>query len=160
LSTIAAWAAAAALAAQIGCSIANADAPNGSGTAELAQEEVEHKPDLCTRLLPAETIKFTGLYPAIEQRLPLSSFKGGQIVEIDPRTMTPGEARAYVKSLKAFGARVSIYLNGGHCDIDADCDRLPKSVELGSTGSWHWDRSERRILNVTHPSVLSRLAKG
>lgn len=154
----AAWGAAAAVVAQIGCSAAYAGGLGESRTAGPAPAAVEH--DLCARLVPAETIKFAGLYPAIEERLPLSNFRAGQIVEIDPRKMTTREARAHIEGLKARGARVSIYLVGGHCDIDEDCKSLPKSVPLGSTGSWNWDESERRILNVTHPAVLARLAKG
>jgi hypothetical protein len=150
--------AAAAAAMQIGCSIACAGGPTESRTAGPAPAAVEH--DLCARRLPSETIEFAGLYPAIEERLPLSTFRAGQIVEIDPRKMTPRQARAHIEGLRALGARVSIYLVGGHCGIDGDCRSLPKSVPLGSTGSWHWDQFERRILDVTHPAVLARLAKG
>ncbi|HET7253240.1 MAG TPA: hypothetical protein VFJ46_05705, partial [Xanthobacteraceae bacterium] len=114
---------------------------------------------LCPRLLPSEIIKFEGLYPAIEDRLPPSKFKPGEIVEIDPRQLPTAEAQEYISSLKALGARVSIYLVGGHCDIGADCDAL-KGVQLGPTGSWHWDKEEKRILDITHPDVLARLAKG
>ena len=116
--------------------------------------------ELCPRLLPGETIRFAGLYPAIEARLALANFTAGQVVEIDPHTMSLARARKYVGGLQALGARVSIYLIGGHCEIGPDCDSLPRSVQQGSTGSWNWDKSERRILNVTHPAVLERLAKG
>src|SRR5712692_5808885 len=158
ISRLAAWVAAGAAVTQIGSSTAYAGGPNESRTAGRARGPVEY--NLCARLLPAETIKFAGLYPTIEERLPLSNFGTGQIVEIDPRSMTIREARAYIESLRALGARVSIYLVGGHCDIGADCDGLPSSVQLGSTGSWNWDKTERRIINVTHPAVLDRLAKG
>ncbi len=158
ISRLAAWVAAGAAVTQIGCPTAYAGGPNETRTAGPARATVEH--NLCGRLLPAETIKFAGLYPTIEERPPLSNFEAGQIVEIDPRSMTAREARAYIESLRALGARVSIYLVGGHCDIGADCKSLPNSVQLGSTGSWNWDKTERRILNVTHPGVLARLAKG
>jgi hypothetical protein len=114
----------------------------------------------CPRLLPGETIPFAGLYPAIEARLALSNFEAGQIVEIDPHTMSLPRATKYISGLHALGARVSIYLIGGHCEIGPDCDALPDTVQLGSTGSWNWDKTERRILNITHPAVLARLAKG
>jgi hypothetical protein len=125
----------------------------------IADAAAEAQRPLCPRLLPSDAIKFEGLYPAIEDRLPLSKFEAGQVVEIDPRQLPAAEAREYIRSLQALGARVSIYLVGGHCDIGPDCDSL-KGVELGSTGSWHWDKEERRILDITHPAVLDRLAKG
>ena len=104
---------------------------------------------------------FTGLNPAIEGKLPLSGFKAGQVVEIDPVTMPADDAREYIKALQDKGARVSIYLVGGHCDKGRDCDALAREqVKLGSTGSWNWDKTERRILDVTHLAVKERLAKG
>lgn len=106
------------------------------------------------------TFAFTGLNPAIEGKLPLATFAKGQVVEIDPVTMPADAARIYIKALQDKGARVSIYLVGGHCDRGADCDALASDVKLGSTGSWNWDKSERRILDITHPKVKARLAKG
>jgi hypothetical protein len=114
----------------------------------------------CTPDTLAPRVPFTGLYPAIENRLPLSSFRRGQIVEIDPRTMSEPEARQHIRELQGIGAQVSIYLVGGHCDLGRDCDSLPKEVKLATTGSWNWDRSERRIIDITHGSVLDRLARG
>lgn len=108
---------------------------------------------------PAATT-FTGLNPAIEGRLPLSTFKSGEVVEIDPRTMSESEARQHIRDLHKLGARVSIYLVGGHCDLGRDCDSLSPDVALGPTGSWNWDKSERRVLDITHPKVLKRLADG
>jgi hypothetical protein len=121
--------------------------------------QLQPQRNLCARLLPSETIAFSGLYPAIEGRLPLSSFAPGQIVEIDPRKTPDEEVKAYITGLQGIGARVSIYLVGGHCDIGDDCDSLPSTVQLGPTGSWNWDKTERRILSITHPAVLDRLAK-
>ena len=40
------------------------------------------------------------------------------------------------------------------------CDSLPKGVRRGTTGSWHWNKEERRILDITHPAVLARLREG
>jgi hypothetical protein len=137
-----------------------ADAPKHAHAADSAQAQRPNRIGLCPRLLPTETITFSGLYPAIESRLPLSNFESGQIVEIDPRTMSLSEVREYISNLKILGARVSIYLVGGHCDLGDDCNGLPRSVRLGSTGSWNWNKSERRILDITHPAVLTRLAKG
>jgi hypothetical protein len=114
----------------------------------------------CAPLLPDQSIEFAGLYPAIEGRLPLANFRAGQIVEIDPRTMSTVEAVEFVAGLKALGARVSIYLVGGHCELGPACDSLPKSVRQGTTGSWHWNKEERRILDITHPAVLARLREG
>ena len=108
----------------------------------------------------SQSFAFTGLNPAIEAKLALSAFKAGQVVEIDPVTMSAQEARTYIAALQGMGARVSIYLVGGHCDKGRDCDELAKDVKLGSTGSWNWDKSERRILDVTHEKVKQRLAKG
>jgi len=108
---------------------------------------------------PAASFAFAGLHPAIEERMRLSHFRKGEIVEIDPRTMPEAEGRAYVRDLQALGARVSIYLVGGHCDIGTDCNAL-KGVKLGPTGSWNWDKSERRVIDITHPAVMDRLAKG
>ncbi len=152
ISAVAALATLVAVFSLIGHAIVNAG--------EVKKTRLRPQPTLCPRDLPNETIRFSGLYPAIEGKLPISNFQPGQIVEIDPRTMSEAEAREYVSKLKALGARVSIYLVGGHCDLGADCDGLPKSVRLGSTGSWNWDESERRILDITHPAVLARLAKG
>lgn len=109
---------------------------------------------------PATRQTFTGLYPAIEGRLPLSNFAAGMIVEIDPRTMSESAAREHISELQALGARVSIYLVGGHCDLGKDCDSLTPDVRLGPTGSWNWDRSERRVLDIAHEKVLQRLARG
>lgn len=114
----------------------------------------------CTPLLPDQRIEFAGLYPAIEGRLPLANFRQGQIVEIDPRGMSSVEAVEFVAGLKALGARVSIYLVGGHCELGPACDSLPKGVRRGTTGSWHWNKEERRILDITHPAVLARLREG
>jgi hypothetical protein len=80
------------------------------------------------------------------------------VVQIDPKTMFA--AQAYIGELQSLGVRVSIYLVGGHCEIGADCDQLGKGVRLGSTGSWNWDKTERRILDITHRTVLVRLAAG
>jgi hypothetical protein len=144
----------------IGSGIAHADDSEGPRTGDLAKAQAQRQTEICARLLPSETVKFSGLYPAIESRLPLSNFRLGQIVEINPRIMSDSEAREYIGGLKALGARVSIYLVGGHCDLSDDCNDLPSSVQLGSTGSWNWNEGERRILNITHPAVLTRLAKG
>lgn len=108
-----------------------------------------------------QSFAFTGLNPAIEGKLPLSTFKAGQVVEIDPVTMPAEDARAYIKALQDKGARVSTYLVGGHCEKGPDCDALSKKqVKLGPTGSWNWDKSERRILDMAHVAVKERLAKG
>jgi len=129
----------------------------GHGTADAQSQQ--QRP-LCERPLSSQTVKFSGLYPAIEERMALSNFAAGQVVEIDAKAMPIEEARNYNGRLQSLGARVSIYLVGGHCDLGADCDELPKEVRLGTTGSWNWDESERRILDITHPAVLARLAKG
>ncbi len=113
----------------------------------------------CTPAIDS-TFSFTGLNPAIEGKLPLSTFKSGEVVEVDPVTMSAEDARGYIKALQDKGARVSIYLVGGHCDRGPDCDALSGDVKLGSTGSWNWDKSERRVLDITHPKVKARLAKG
>jgi hypothetical protein len=131
-----------------------------AGIGTTSQAAPADRAPLCPRLLPSTTIAFAGLYPAIEKMLPLSNFQPGQVVEIDPRVVIAAEAKAYIRSLQALGARVSIYLVGGHCGLDGDCDALPRSVRIGSTGSWYWNESERRILSITHPAVLARLAKG
>ena len=110
--------------------------------------------------LVGKSFAFAGLNPAIEEKLPLTTFKAGEVVEIDPVTMPADEARAYIKALQDKGARVSIYLVGGHCDKGRDCDALAGQVKLGSTGSWNWDKSEKRILDITHAAVKKRLAKG
>lgn len=109
----------------------------------------------------ADAFAFTGLNPAIEGRLPLGNFKPGQVVEIDPATMSAGEAKGYIKALQDKGARVSVYLVGGHCNKGRDCDALAAvGVRLGATGSWNWDRNEQRILDITHRAVKERLARG
>jgi hypothetical protein len=128
-------------------------------TSKAAEAHPKQK-DICSRVLPSETVNFSGLFPTLEGRLPLSNFKAGEIVEIDPRQMSASDARQYIADLNALGARVSIYLVGGHCELGPDCNSLPNSVLLGTTGSWNWDQNERRILNITHPAVLARLAKG
>jgi hypothetical protein len=130
-----------------------------SGT-EVAEISSPSARKLCPRLLSNQTAPFSGLFPAIEQRLSLSRFRSGEIVEIDPRFMSEPEAVEYIRAIQMLGARVSIYLVGGHCDIGADCDSLPGSVRLGTTGSWNWDKEERRILDITDPAVLARLASG
>jgi hypothetical protein len=115
--------------------------------------------ELCERSLPKEVMPFAGLYPAIEERISVTNFRVGEVVEIDPDTMPEDEAKSYIRDIIALGARVSIYVVGGHCQLGPDCDSLPKNVRLGPTGSWNWDQSERRILDITHPAVLSRIAE-
>ena len=118
-------------------------------------------PAACPALYPGGTVACAGLFPAIEEKMPLSNFKKGMIVEIDLATMTTAEAREYIPALQKIGARVSIYLVGGHCEKGPDCDALSKKqVKLGPTGSWNWDKSERRILDMVHVAVKERLAKG
>jgi hypothetical protein len=115
--------------------------------------------ELCERSLPKEVIQFTGLYPAIEEMISLTNFRAGEVVEIDPDTMPADEAKSYIRDIAGLGARVSIYIVGGHCELGPNCDSLPKTVRQGPTGSWNWDQSERRILDITHPAVLSRIAQ-
>jgi hypothetical protein len=108
---------------------------------------------------PGAPIAFAGLNPAVERRMDLSNFASGQIVEIDPRVMRVEEARSYIGDLQNLGALVSIYLTGGHCDLDDDCEDFSGTVALGTTGSWKWDKTERRILDIEHPLVLGQLAR-
>jgi hypothetical protein len=115
----------------------------------------------CPALYPAGVVKFTGLNPAIERKRALSNFASGEVVEIDPLTMPEAEGRQFIADLQALGARVSIYLVGGHCVFGwaSDCNDLA-GVRLGPTGSWNWDKEEKRILDITHPLVIERLRKG
>ncbi len=119
-------------------------------------------PAACPALYPGGTVAFAGLFPAIEEKMPLSNFKKGMIVEIDLATMTTAEAREYIPALQKIGARVSIYLVGGHCTTyENDCARLEKAgVTFGSTGSWNWDKEERRIYVITHPAFVKRVKAG
>lgn len=118
------------------------------------------EPSACPGLYPDGVVPFTGLYPAIEKRLPLNAFARHQIVEIDDTTMTEKEFRAHVLELQRLPARVSVYHVGGHCYITSDdCARLEAAgIRLGTTGSWNWDKEERRILDIDHPVSISRLA--
>ncbi len=116
----------------------------------------------CPALYPQGTVPFTGLFPAIEKRMPLSNFKTGMIVEIDLATMSAAEGRDDIKALQALGARVSIYLVGGHCTLyEDDCAAMEKAgVSFGSTGSWNWDKEERRIYGINHPAFIARVNAG
>lgn len=152
--------AAAALALAIICHPISGRAVDAAELDEGAAREFVRKRPLCERPSSGPTIKFSGLYPAIEGKIPLSNFAAGQVVEIDPKTMPEEEARAYIAAIKSLGGRVSIYLIGGHCELGPDCDGLRERVTLGSTGSWNWNMTERRILDITHPLVLARLAAG
>jgi hypothetical protein len=158
ISAAAGWFVLATVVGQIGYGNAHASGINRLSC--VTQTNSRDQKTLCSRCLPTETIRFAGLHPAIEERLPLANFEPGQIVEINPGTMSYSEGRDYIASLKGLGARVSIYLVGGHCEVGADCDSLPSTVQIGSTGSWNWNEGERRILNITHPAVLARLATG
>jgi hypothetical protein len=113
----------------------------------------------CAPSARASGFAFAGVYPAIEGILPLTSFKRGMVVDIDPATMSADVARSYIKALQDLGARVSIYLVGGNCEKGRDCEALGAKVKLGATGSWRWDRSESRIVDITHRQVKERLAK-
>ncbi len=117
---------------------------------------------VCPALYPGGTVAFAGLFPAIEEKMPLTNFKSGMIVEIDLATMTAAEARVYIPALQKLGARVSIYLVGGHCTTyENDCATMEKAgVTFGSTGSWNWDKEERRIYDITHPAFLARVKAG
>lgn len=119
-------------------------------------------PSECPGLYPKGLEPFTGLYPAIERRLPLATFAAGQIVEIDFVTMPEAEFREHVMELQELPARVSVYLVGGHCYVGSgDCASLEKSgVRIGTTGSWNWDKDERRILDIEHPASIARLEMG
>ncbi len=116
----------------------------------------------CPALYPGGTVPFAGLYPAIEKRLPLATFAKNQIVEIDFTTMPENDFRDHVKELQRLPARVSIYLVGGHCYVTSDdCANLEKAgVRLATTGSWNWDKEERRILDIDHPASIARLVEG
>jgi hypothetical protein len=117
---------------------------------------------VCPGLYPGGTVPFTGLFPAIERRMALSSFAPGQIVEIDFVTMPETEFIEHVKELQALPARVSVYLVGGHCYVTSDdCAKLEAAgIRLGTTGSWNWDKEERRVLDIAQPASLARLAEG
>src|SRR4051794_17996016 len=71
----------------------------GSGHTSNSKDLSRQQQKLCPSVLTNNTIKFSGLYPAIEHLLPLSNFELGQIVEIDPRTMSDSEAREFIGSL-------------------------------------------------------------
>ncbi|HRD76528.1 MAG TPA: hypothetical protein PK264_11400, partial [Hyphomicrobiaceae bacterium] len=90
----------------------------------------------------------------------LSNFKEGMIVEIDPRTMPKAAGPQYVRELQALGARVSIYLVGGHCDLGRDCASLGPDAVLETTGSYNWDKSERRVINILSAASRRRLEAG
>lgn len=138
------------------------DGPARAGTATPAQPAASAPEQGCAALYPGGTVAFTGLNPAIEQRVSIKKFKPGQIVEIDFTTMPEAAFRQHVAELQALPARVSVYLPGGHCNIEnKDCDALERAaIPLGTTGSWNWDKDERRILNIIHPVSLERMAKG
>lgn len=116
----------------------------------------------CPALYPKSTVPFTGLYPAIEERLPVRKFRAGQIVEIDFVTMPEAQFKDHVAELQALPARVSAYLPGGHCNIEnKDCAALEGvGIATGPTGSWNWDKDEKRILDIAHEASIKRLTKG
>ena len=120
------------------------------------------EPVACRALYPGGTVAFAGLFPAIEEKMPLTNFKSGMIVEIDLATMSEAEGKSYISGLQRLGARVSIYLVGGHCTTyENDCAAMEKAgVKFGSTGSWNWDKEERRIYDITHPAFLARVKAG
>jgi hypothetical protein len=113
----------------------------------------------CPGLYTGGSVPFTGLFPAIEGRMALSNFRPGMIVEIDTTTMPEAEVREHIAELQALPARVSVYLPGGHCNLEnKDCAGLKKAgVHFGPTGSWNWDKDERRIYDVAHPAVIARI---
>ncbi len=117
---------------------------------------------VCAQLYPGGMMPFAGLFPAIEERMDVSLFKPHQIVEIDFTTMPETAFRKHVKDLQTLPARVSIYLPGGHCNIaNKDCAALERvGIKVGKTGSWNWDKDEKRILNIDHPASIDRLARG
>jgi hypothetical protein len=98
-----ALAALAAVAVPIASGIAGADEFMHGGDGASAASLFPDRRLPCARPLspPASgAMRFSGLYPAIEGKVPLSNFRPGQIVEIDPRTMSAAEARSYIKSLR------------------------------------------------------------
>jgi hypothetical protein len=131
-------------------------------TSVEARDKNAASPIACPALYPGGVVPFSGLFPAIEDRMAISNFEPHQIVEIDFVTMPEKAFREHVAELRALPARVSIYLPGGHCNIEnKDCAKLTKAgVKLGTTGSWNWDKDERRILNIDHPASIERLAAG
>jgi hypothetical protein len=132
-----------------------------SGQPSASTKEEAAAAEACPALYPHGRRPFTGLNPAIEGKRKLSNFAPNQIVEIDFTTME--DTTAYIKQLRKIPVHVSIYLPGGHCNIEnKDCANLEKAGvrRLDTTGSWNWDKDERRILDITHPASLERLKEG
>ena len=132
-----------------------------SGQPSASTKEEAAAAEACPALYPHGRMPFTGLNPAIEGKRKLSNFAPNQIVEIDFTTME--DTTAYIKELRKIPVHVSIYLPGGHCNIEnKDCANLEKAGvrRLDTTGSWNWDKDERRIVDITHPASLERLKEG
>ena len=128
------------------------DGPARAGTATPAQPAASAPEQGCAALYPGGTVAFTGLNPAIEQRVSIKKFKPGQIVEIDFTTMPEAAFRQHVAELQALPARVSVYLPGGHCNIEnKDCD-IPLAVPVCAP----WLAVALRRLDGCEPILQSR----
>src|SRR3989442_7929464 len=79
----------------------------GHGTADAQSQQ---QSPLCERPSSGQSIKFSGLYPAIEEPMALSNFAAGQELDVDTKATTAEEARKNIGSLQTPVARTRHFL--------------------------------------------------
>ncbi|MBS0241859.1 MAG: hypothetical protein JSS20_06755 [Proteobacteria bacterium] len=102
-------------------------------------------------------VAITGYNAAIDiDRFPaLSSVRKGQVVEFNPAPLA--DPAGYMRDVALLGAVPEWYWVGLNCLAGTDCDALGAAgVKLGSTGTPEWNKTEKRIYDITHPASLAR----
>lgn len=84
-----------------------------------------------------------------------SGIKAGELVEFFPAAGK--DWAAYIGEVKRKRALPEWYWIGANCEKGNDCDGLVRAgVELTSTGTAEWNKTERRIARLDHPAVVRR----
>lgn len=106
----------------------------------------------------ADGTEWTGSNFNTDKTLSLSSVRSGHTVEIDPFGHTV--PKGFIKAAQEKGAKVVVYLPGGHCYTDGGkdgCDQYSeKGIKFGRTGAVWENKGERRILDQSHPEFVAR----
>lgn len=83
------------------------------------------------------------------------SVKPGDVVEFYPRR--GNDWSRYIGQIQKKRALAEWYWVGANCEKGEDCDGLRRAgVELMSTGTEEWNKSEQRIIDLTAPAVVKR----
>lgn len=150
-----------------------------------APENVISRPPEAQRTRPPETAnqykgphyadgtRWTGSNFNTDGNVSLSSVKAGHTVEIDPfghESFPEGlSAKKFIREAQNKGARVVIYLPGGHVYTSSGSPdsishytdskwkaKYGEPLRFGNTGGVWQEKGERRVIDQTHPGFLAR----